>query len=518
MDMYTEGAQSAGQLQLLHHINTSGPCPCQHCVHYGEPGYGDHGRPGYQTASVRKTDQPSLDFRRDIQTPWTNDGGRRAFIVDRVERSSNRSPQRRPMFAGPDIYSQSDDIDQLCLWELNRAQSSYPLEPGVRHFPTVTEQCGCVVNSITRAHPINNGAPHSLPHLQAKGQGYRLKSTVRYVAMDAEEKDCGCIPENYHLDMYNPYERHLHMPNGHCGPVFFELGEERHRHQDQHIMKGETEEGCNGHVGFHKVFLPTESPHKHFNQSIQKRSYLPPSSITHSEPSKSTTNCDNHRKGLKVVRQKRRQDLVRDQIRQVVTELEDVLGGLKQVHMEMKEVVEQISRLTAGIDLSEDVPCVIQTSSSNLLGSVNPGNIRWAALPNTKPAIVQASQQTNEDCIILRTNSLSSVHMASVVKTSCFTPTNHSNEITYEMPSVNGHFTHKYPPRHPNNIGQSHPEPQSQSLEPEVVIGNSTSNSRTQKPPLYRQNGQCRTGSRLPPKPVRTPAISARARQMTSMV
>ena len=29
---------------------------------------------------------------------------------------------------------------------------------------------------------------------------------------------------------------------------------------------------------------------------------------------------------------------MRDQIRQVVTDLEDVLGGLKQVHVEMKEV------------------------------------------------------------------------------------------------------------------------------------------------------------------------------------
>lgn len=30
--------------------------------------------------------------------------------------------------------------------------------------------------------------------------------------------------------------------------------------------------------------------------------------------------------------------MVREQIRQVVTDLEDVLGGLKQVHVEMKEV------------------------------------------------------------------------------------------------------------------------------------------------------------------------------------
>lgn len=39
-----------------------------------------------------------------------------------------------------------------------------------------------------------------------------------------------------------------------------------------------------------------------------------------------------------MVKQNKRQDSVRDQIRQVVMDLENVLGGLKQVHVEMKEV------------------------------------------------------------------------------------------------------------------------------------------------------------------------------------
>ncbi|XP_028833172.1 uncharacterized protein LOC114788611 [Denticeps clupeoides] len=47
---------------------------------------------------------------------------------------------------------------------------------------------------------------------------------------------------------------------------------------------------------------------------------------------------------------------VREQIRKVVSDLEEVLGGLKQVHLEMKEVVEQIDLLTSNIDLSEEDP------------------------------------------------------------------------------------------------------------------------------------------------------------------
>ncbi len=258
-------------------------------------------------------------------------------MVDRVERSGHRSPQRRPVFAGPGPYSQSEDLSQVCPWELNPAQWSYPPEPRVRHYPSVREQCGCVLRSDTRAHPFNAGIPHPLPHLQVKGQGYRHRRTVRYVSVDEEEEGCRCTSENYRLEPHNPHLGHSHMPNGHCGPrpVFFEGGEERDSHQDRDRLKGGSEEGCNGRGGSHRGFFPTEVPQKHLNQSRQRGACVPPSGITNPDHSKSTSNDDH---GSEVVKQKRRQDLVRDQIRQVVTDLEDVLGGLKQVHVEMKEV------------------------------------------------------------------------------------------------------------------------------------------------------------------------------------
>ncbi|XP_070830005.1 uncharacterized protein [Chaetodon trifascialis] len=518
--MYTEGAQTTGHHRFLQHINASTPCPCQHCVHYEQPAYGHHGGPGYQPASARQTDHPSLDCRRDIQAPRVKDVGGRAFAVDRVERSGHRSPQRRPVFAGPGPYSLSDDLSQVCPWELNPAQWSYPPEPGVRHYPSVREQCGCVVRSDTRAHPFNAGIPHPLPHLQVKGQGYRHRRTVRYFSVDEEEEGCGYTSEHYHLESHNPHLSHLDKPNGHCGPRpgFFEEGEERDSHQDRGRLKGGSEEGCNGRTGSHKGFFPTEVPQKHLNQSRQKGPFVPPSCITSPEPSKSTTNDDNRRQGLEVVKQKRRQDLVRDQIRQVVTDLEDVLGGLKQVHVEMKEVVEQIDRLTASIDLSEEASCITEGSLSNFHSSIHPGDLRLVPLPNHKPAPVQAPQHIDEDRIILRTNSPSPVHMASVVKTSRFTPPNHSKDINHERSGVNGHPPHLYPTRDSNHIGKTHPEPHPQSLDPKVIIGNSTSNSRTQKPPLYPQNGRCGKGPYPPPKPVRTPAYPGRGRQNSSMV
>lgn len=341
--MYTEGAQTTGHHRFLQHNNTPIPYPCQHCVHY-EQTYSHHGGPGYQPSSARQTDHPSLDCRGDIQAPRVKDVGGRAFGVDRVERSGHRSPQRRPVFAGPGPYSQPDDLSQVCPWELNPAQWNYPLEPGVRHYPSVREQCGCVVRNNTRAHPFNTVIPHPLPHLQAKGQGFVHRRTVRYVSVDKEEQGYECTSENCHLELHAPQSGHLYMPNvpnGHCGPksVFFEGGEERDIHQDQSRLKGGSEEGCNGRSGSHKGFFPTEVPQKHLNQSRRKGPYVAPSDIISPEASKSN---DHQRQCTEVVKQKRRQDSVRDQIRQVVTNLEDVLGGLKQVHVEMKEVGRSI--------------------------------------------------------------------------------------------------------------------------------------------------------------------------------
>ncbi|GAA6223426.1 uncharacterized protein LOC108884170 [Lates japonicus] len=523
--MYTEGAQTTGHRRFLQHKSPPAPCPCQHCVHrYCEQPHGHHhGGPGYQPASARQTDHPSLDCRRDTQAPRVKDVGGRAFLVDGVERSGHRSPQRRPVFAGPGPYSQLDDLSQVCPWELNPAQWSCPLESGVRHYPSVREQCGCVVRSDTWAHPFKAGTPHPVPHVQVKGHGYRHRRTVRYVSVDEEEEGCDCDSESYHVEPHGPHSGHAPMPNGHCGPrpVLFEGGEERDSHQDLGRQKGGSEDGYNGRGGSYKGFFSTEVPQKHLNQSRRKGPCVPPSGTTSPETSKSPANSDHHqRQGLEVAKQRRRQDSVRDQIRQVVTDLEDVLGGLKQVHVEMKEVVEQIDRLTANIDLSEEAPCSTHGPSANFHSSSHTGDLRVTLLPNHKPAPVQVSQHVDEDRIILRTNSPSPVHMASVVKTSRFTPLSHVKDVNHERPGVNGHLPHLYPHRDSNHIGQTqlephHPHPQ--SLDPKVIIGNSTS-GRTQKPPPYPQNGRCGKGPYPPPKPMRTPAYPGRGRQSASMV
>ncbi|KAM3866272.1 uncharacterized protein ACN63O_009950 [Diretmus argenteus] len=512
--MYTDGARTAGHHWFLQH---SGPCQCHHCVHY-EPPYPHHGGPGYRPTPAQ-TDHPSQDRRRDIQAPRLKDVGGRAFAADRAERSGHRSPQRRPVFAGPGPYSQPDDLSQNYPWDLNPAQWNYPPEPGVRHYPSVREQCGCVVWGDARAHPFNTGPPQPLLHPQGRGQVHRHRRTVKYVSEEGEEVGWGCAAEHYHLEaqIHRPQPGHLHVPNGHCGPrpVGFEGGEERNSNQDRGRFKGGSEEGCNGRGASHRGFFSTEVPQKHLNQSRRKGPCVPPPGTSSQEPTKATANSH---QGADLLQQKGRQDLVRDQIRQVVTDLEGVLGGLKQVHVDMKEVVEQIDRLTANIDLSEEGPTITLGGSGHFHTSSNPGDLNMALVPNHKPAPVQVSHHIDEDHIILRTNSPSPVHMASVVKTNRVAPSGHRKDVHRDRPGMNGHPPHLYPPRDSNHVSQTHSEPPPRSLDPKVLIGNSTSSARTQKPLPYPQNGRCGKGPYPPPNPGRTPACPGRGRQSTSMV
>ncbi|XP_051551357.1 uncharacterized protein LOC127439229 [Myxocyprinus asiaticus] len=50
------------------------------------------------------------------------------------------------------------------------------------------------------------------------------------------------------------------------------------------------------------------------------------------------------------------QRAIQDQLQRVVVNLEEVLHDLKEIHLEMREVVKQIDVLTADIDMGEDVP------------------------------------------------------------------------------------------------------------------------------------------------------------------
>lgn len=213
------------------------------------------------------------------------------------------------MFAGLGLHSHTGGLCHVCRWEFNPAPCHFPREGGERRYPPVREHCGCVAPHDARTHHGNTGIPHPLPHLQVRSQGSRHRRTVRYLSVD--EQGCGCSTQN-HLGSYHPRLGHLCAPNGHCEAkaVIFEGGDEGDSHQGR---------------GSPKAFFPTEVPPKHLNHNGHRGGARVPTP-------------DPRGQGSEVVKQSKRRDSVRDQIRQVVMDLEDVLGGLKQVHVEMKEV------------------------------------------------------------------------------------------------------------------------------------------------------------------------------------
>ncbi|XP_028988683.1 uncharacterized protein si:ch211-178n15.1 [Betta splendens] len=439
--MYTDGAQTAGFHRVLQHG------ACHGCLRPRQPN--GPGRRAGRTAPRGR---------------------------DRTGASAQRSPQRRPVFAGPGHHDPAPDPDP--------AQRSPPPEAGLRRLPPVPP-CGCAAL-----------VPHPLPHLQVRGHGHRHRRSVRYVTVDEQEEEgCGCSS--------GPRSPPLPLPNGlgGAGPAFLQHGAGRDSHQDRAGQRGGSED-CNGQSGAHRGFFPTEVPQQHLNQSRRR---TPPhaasSGVTSPESSIATTATGHRCRASEAARQKGRRDSVRDQIRQVVTDLEDVLGGLKQVHVEMKEVVQQIDRLTANMDLGDETPAIAQESTSRPRGS--------ARAADAGPVLA------DEDRIILRTNSPSPVHVASVVKTSRFTPPAHARDA--DRPAANGHLPHMCPPGDPPH-SDPHQHQHPRSLDPKVIVGNSTSTSKNHKPPPYPQNGRCGKGLHAPPRPLKTPAHPSRGRQSTSMV
>ncbi|XP_072296876.1 uncharacterized protein [Eucyclogobius newberryi] len=525
------------------------PCACQRCVHFDYSGHnhrgggGGGGGGGVQTS--RQADHPALDLaRRDGPDPWAKEPAR-GLGNGRLERSCHRSPQRRPVFVGTVPCNRASPVSVPCSRAspasvpcnrtspvsvpcnrtspvsvpCNRTspvsvpcnRTSPACTYGIpsshcncnaRHCPPLREQCGCVLNNHSRVFSF--GIPHQLPHLQVKGQGHKPCKTVRYASVEDEDyvSDRSSFEPQYSPQMG-------FIPNGnHCGmgTSATEEREERDRHQEWDRTQAErSERGCNGHGGFYKGFFSTEVPPKRFNPARRKSG--PCSSATGGTRQSVRSNGAMVRSEQSPEPGEARKDSVREQIQQVVTNLEGVLGGLKQVHEEMREVVEQIDRLTANIDLSEETPGIAQGPESENHRLDFPDDSRVVPVGNHRPQIAQRVDE--EQRIILRTNSPSPVHTASVVKTNRVVPPSKQNGLR------NGHPPQLYGGNHAGRTVLAQESPHPQALDPKVIV-----ETRTQKPPPYpqQQNGRC--GKYQPPvKPARTPPSNlGRGRQSSSVV
>lgn len=272
-----------------------------------------------QRGSARPQNDPNGVAHRTAVLPFPKDLG----IVDyRPERTGSSPRQVHAEETHRPFYSWGDARPARWDWPLDSPHAPCTC---VRE---IHRDCGCIQRWYYPEHPFNGCRVP--PHLKVRGQRH-----YREVLFVSEQHYRG--PEQGDADQDDSSAPSY---NGHCQRrrVSFQ------NHEEQHRFNSLNKSRCIGTDSGQAAFFPTEVPPGKLGRSRARGSVLKVNEpdIRTSQGSESS---ESHGKS---------RGTVREQIKQVVTELEEVLGGLRQVQLEMKEVVQQIDILTSNIDLSED--------------------------------------------------------------------------------------------------------------------------------------------------------------------
>ncbi|XP_076134828.1 uncharacterized protein LOC143117170 [Alosa pseudoharengus] len=205
---------------------------------------------------------------------------------------------------------------------------------------------------------------------------------------------------------------------------------------------------------------------------------------------------------------KKKQRAVRDQIQRVVVELEGILHGLKEVHLEMKEVVQQIELLTSDIDLTGDEPHA--GLHSDTLGSSSSSGVMVGCL--------RAEGDDSGDVESSRADSVpSSQKSVASESSSPVSSSTVANARTQHTPNSNE--DHNTSPNYPLNtdsppaIQSSGPRPKGrrEGMKP-ALLRAVTLGARGKKPPPYPHQHPKTTradkGRDCPPYPVKRRLLS----------
>lgn len=273
-------------------------------------------------------------------------------LEDRTGNHNHHDLQRRQVYLGPSHYAVPERCSPPCyLWKevreprwdswLPPSTCVWKRSPLAHHGLEVADRRVAV--RLGRHYDCSSGKEwyhQELPHPPNGGPMLAKVRSQRYYREDrnvSEEHHLDCVSKNYHQNAHLPElewdNRHTFGYNGHC--------ERRHvtfeGHNDGHSAENNgpaspIKNHCNGA----KAFFSTEVPQSKYTVSKISGHKLPVSGVCGGETdlgqadrSEVVSTRSIHRKN---------QGTVREQIKQVVTELEDVLSGLKQVQLEMKEV------------------------------------------------------------------------------------------------------------------------------------------------------------------------------------
>ncbi|XP_066513250.1 uncharacterized protein [Hoplias malabaricus] len=508
---------------------------CRLCLHQG-PAL-PHGQEHMDGPCLSPVDNLSpVLWREDLPVHFLPEVG---IPEDRMGYSDHCVPQRRHFYLGPSHYPVPERCSPPCYsWrEVRTNRWDWPPDPRLAPCACVWERdrdCGYMrqwCHPETPPHHFNGSSIPQLP--PAKIRGHRYYREARYVS---EEHYWDCASENHHRDTYSqlPAWENLDASgyNGHCERrhVRFE-GHDDESSPDTSSPTSPCKTICNGSPGF----FSTEVPQSKFRSS-RTLGIKPPASkvlgietrLVQAGRLEDGEDQDSRKN------QRKSQGTVREQIKQVVTELEDVLGGLKQVQLEMKEVVQQIDILTSNIDLGEEEqnPCNGPPQDYRQPGSrfgvvalVHNANSdmeppqRDGAQPGVKSrtahsltdhgiAAVASSRASNHTATKNHTNGSSPVHGPVAVESAGSGGMNHASatETQRTKSTANGDCLRARPPRvkvkdlQHQRSKMVHTVP-SKFLEPPFPL-TPAGLVKTQKPPPYPQNGQVK----MPPQDSRHPS------------
>ncbi|KAI4879339.1 hypothetical protein NFI96_015706 [Prochilodus magdalenae] len=528
---------------------------CRLCLLHG-PGL-PHGHEHMDGPCLSPVDGVSpVLWRGDLPVPFLSEVG---MAEDSMGYPDHCIPRRRHIYLGPSHYPVPESCSSPCyLWrEVRACRWDWPPDPRLAPCTCVWERhrdCGCTRQRFHPEMPPHtfNGSPFpQLPPAQIRGQRYYREA--RYVS---EEHFWDCVGESYQRDTHSqgPDWDNLDTSgyNGHC--------ERRHvrfeGHDDGNTCNSPDISGptspakthCNGTP----AFFSTEVPQSKFWSSRTSRPRLPLSRGQRGETKQvQAARTEDCRAQESQRNQRKNQGTVRDQIKQVVTELEDVLGGLKQVQLEMKEVVQQIDILTSNIDLGEEEqsPCnsppqdprhqgnrfgvvaLIHNSDRDVESPQRDGarpGVRSRtthSLSDHSIAAVAASRANSHITTKNHTNPSSPVHGPVAVESAGGGGVNHASatETQRTKSTANGDCLRARPPRVKvkdlqHQRSRADHTASSKNLEPSFPL-TYTGLAKTQKPPPYPQNGQVKMppqDSSLPSNALKIPAYSGKQKQLTS--
>ncbi|XP_051985424.1 uncharacterized protein LOC127645787 [Xyrauchen texanus] len=363
----------------------------------------------------------------------------------------------------------------------------------------IQQECGCVQRWYYPELPLHQFiGSHVPPHLKVGGHNRK----ALYVSERQPQRD------NVKLFTYN----------GHCPRrrVSFQRPEERHGFSstETSTQSSPIKAHYNGPNSGQVAFFPTEVPPSKLGRS-RAHGLMLKVNEAQQETGTSQVGVDLENHGNK----RKSPETVREQIKQVVTDLEEVLGGLKQVQLEMKEVVQQIDILTSNIDLTEEDPSPAngiaqdgrrRSSRTSVVAIVHHSNAEQEASQRNG---VQNDTKTRTSCSSvahspvsvnailidspppMRNNSSPSPTQLATLEDKDSKVGKQNSEMQSIKNKANGtclpHRTYKVKPQHHKGQLENHGPP----------------SNKTQRPPPYPQNGQVKL--RTPPYPGKHKTLSS---------